>query len=119
MDSGIARLASAVTHALDGMIVGTPICMYYEQAKGKRVDATRDLCSLDVVLCATLTGTLSSTGEPLTVVHEHITEQMVASRRINFSIPPNAEAAGMRALDESSNELCLAGRVPVFVSCGM
>lgn len=100
VDFGIAKLATAVTHTMDGMIVGTPYYMSYEQAQGSRVDARSDLYSLGVVLYEMLTGRPPFTGEPLVVVHKHLTEEPIRPRYINASIPPQAEKVVMRALEK-------------------
>jgi serine/threonine protein kinase len=104
VDFGIAKLATAVTHTMDGMIVGTPFYMSYEQAQGARVDPRSDLYSLGVVVYEMLTGRPPFTGEPLTVVHKHLTEQPVKPRQLNASIPSQAEKAVMRALDKDINK---------------
>jgi len=100
VDFGIAKLATAVTRTMDGMIVGTPFYMSYEQAQGARVDGRSDLYSLGTVLYEMLTGRPPFTGEPLTVLHKHLTEEPPKPRHFNASIPPHIEKVVMRALEK-------------------
>ena len=98
VDFGIARDTSTMTRTSEGMIVGTPYYMSFEQAKGQRVDARSDIYSLGVVLYEMLTGQVPFSGDPLTVVHKHITKDPVLPRKLNPAIPPEVEAVTLRAM---------------------
>jgi len=98
VDFGIAHVTSAMTHTTEGMLVGTPPYMSYEQAKGQEVGEWSDVYSLGVVLYEMLTGRVPFSGEPLTVVHKHITETPLPPRRLNPAVPRGMEAATLRAL---------------------
>jgi serine/threonine protein kinase len=101
VDFGIARLASTVTRTAEGMIVGTPYYMSYEQARGWRnIDGRSDIYSLGVVLYEMVTGSVPFTGAPLSVVHQHIVEEPTPPRRLNPSLPSQIEEVVMTAMSK-------------------
>lgn len=103
-DFGIAKLAGERTLTESGLIIGTPYYMSYEQAKGLPVDPRSDIYSLGIVLYEMLTGCVPFTGDPLTVVHRHITEPPTPPTQLNPSIPPAVEQVVMRALEKDINK---------------
>ena len=100
VDFGIAKWTSAPRHTQDGIILGTPYYMSYEQAKGQPVYPSSDLYSVGVVLYEMVTGNVPFAGDALTVVEKHIKEQPVPPRRINPAVPPHIERAILRAMDK-------------------
>lgn len=104
VDFGIAKLAGARTMTQDGLLIGTPLYMSYEQAKGQPVDPRSDIYALGIVLYEMLTGLVPFTGQPLTVVHRHITEAPTPPSRVISSIPAEAERVVMKALDKDINK---------------
>jgi len=104
VDFGIAKIAGARTVTQDGMIIGTPYYMSFEQAKGRQVDPRSDIYSLGIVLYEMLTGVVPFTGNPLTVVHQHITKAPTPPRRINPKIPSHIEKAILKALEKDINK---------------
>jgi serine/threonine-protein kinase len=103
-DFGIAKLAGAMTVTQDGLLIGTPYYMSYEQAKGLPVDARSDIYALGVVLYEMLTGCVPFTGDALTVVHKHLTEMPVPPSRLSSSIPPHVEQVVLKALEKDVNK---------------
>jgi len=104
VDFGIAKMTQAVTRTSDGMIVGTPYYMSYEQARGGKVFPASDVYSLGVVMYEMLTGRVPFDGQPLTVVHKHLTEQPTPPRAINPDIPREVETVVLRALTKDRNQ---------------
>jgi len=100
-DFGIARIAQSVTRTASGWLIGTPLYMSYEQAKGHPIDGRSDLYSLGVVLYELVTGRCPFVAEnPLAVLDKHIQEQPIPPSRVNPSIPPYIEQAILRALEK-------------------
>jgi serine/threonine protein kinase len=104
VDFGIAKLATALTHTMDGVLIGTSYYMSYEQAQGLPVDPRSDVYSLGVVLYEMLTGQVPFKGDPLVVVNKHINEEPVPPRHLNASIPHYLEELIMRALAKDAGQ---------------
>ncbi len=104
IDFGVARIASQTTHTADGMIVGTPFYLSYEQAKGHPVDGRSDIYSLGVVLYEMLTGHVPFfSQDTLEIVHYHVTQMPMPPSRINPQIPSHLEQITLRCLDKDKN----------------
>jgi len=124
VDFGIAKWAGRITRTVDGMVIGTPFYLSYEQARGMPVDQRSDIYSLGVVLYEMVTGRVPFPGQALEVIRKHLTELPPPPRRFNPSLPPEIENAVLRALHkdrrqrfQSALELAAAvgyrGRPPV------
>lgn len=83
----------------EGMLIGTPEYMSFDQAKGMAIDGRSDQYSLAIVLYEMLTGQPPFTGRnPLSIVDMHMSEAPTPPRRINPAVPPQIETVIMRAL---------------------
>jgi pSer/pThr/pTyr-binding forkhead associated (FHA) protein len=104
-DFGIARMAQSVTRTASGWLLGTPLYMSFEQAKGHPIDGRSDLYSLGVVLYEMVTGRCPFVAEgPLVVVDKHIQEQPVPPSHFNPHVPAHIEQAIMRALEKDRDQ---------------
>ncbi len=103
-DFGIAKIAGSQTITLAGTILGTPAYMSYEQANGVAVTPRSDIYSLGVIMYEMATGRLPFTGEPLDVIHKHLTELPTPPRQYNPALPIVLEDAIMRSLQKQESK---------------
>ena len=104
VDFGIAKWAGQITRTVDGMVIGTPFYLSYEQARGLPVDRRSDIYSLGVVLYEMVTGRVPFQGQALEVIHKHLTELPPAPRRFNPSLRPEIEQAVLQALHKDRRQ---------------
>lgn len=99
-DFGIARLAQSVTRTSSGYLLGTPLYMSYEQARGmSNIDGRSDLYALGVVLYEMVTGYSPFRADtPLATVDKHLKEVPPSPRQIAPHVPVHVDEAIMRAL---------------------
>lgn len=105
IDFGIAKMLLAVTRTQDGLLLGTPQYMSYEQANAQPVTQTSDIYSAGIVLYEMLTGKIPFSGEDaMSVVRQHIECKPIPPRRMNSHIPPQIEKAILRALEKDASQ---------------
>ena len=104
VDFGIAKWSGRITRTVDGMVIGTPFYLSYEQARGLRVDPRSDIYSLGVVLYEMVTGRVPFQGQALEVIRKHLAELPSPPRRLNPSLSPEIEAAVLRALHKDRRQ---------------
>ena len=98
-DFGIARVAQSVTRTEFGVVLGTPLYMSYEQAKGNPIDHRTDIYSLGVVLYEMATGWPPFMGsDALSIVGKHVHESPPKPRQLNPAIPWELEQVILAAL---------------------
>jgi serine/threonine protein kinase len=105
IDFGVAKLLSSVTRTRDGLIVGTPIYMSYEQASGQPVRPGSDLYAAAIVLYEMLTARTPFNGsDPMAVVGMHLRNDPPSPREFNSAIPSRIEEAILRALEKDHRQ---------------
>jgi serine/threonine protein kinase len=104
VDFGIAKWTGQTTQTVDGMVIGTPLYLSYEQARGLPVDQRSDIYSLGVVLYEMVTGRAPFQGQALEVIRKHLTEPPPPPRRFNPNLPPEIETAVLRALHKDRRQ---------------
>lgn len=103
IDFGIARLAQTGPAALrlttQGMVMGTPLYMAPEQARGlPNIDGRADLYAVGVILFEMLTGKVPFTGNtPEEVLVRVLSEPFPSARALDESIPPALDDVIRRA----------------------
>ena len=99
-EGGTARKQSSLSN---GLLIGTPQYMAPEQVQGNAVPIS-DIYSMGLVLYEMLTGThpflIDSDAELLGMLIRQLYHQPPSPRTINPAIPPQLEAAIMRALEK-------------------
>jgi eukaryotic-like serine/threonine-protein kinase len=101
IDFGIAKVLSTVTRTRDGMLLGTPEYMSYEQAMGQPVTPASDIYATAIVLYELLTTKVPFTADnSIEIVQMHQAIRPAPPSQINPAIPPAVEAAILRALEK-------------------
>jgi len=110
LDFGISKIKSAeaeeVRMTKTGQLVGTPLYMSPEQAKGENdVDRRADIYALGVILYELLTGTPPfEGGNYFQLLWKHGNEPPQPPSERNASIPAELEAIILKALSKSRDE---------------
>jgi WD40 repeat protein/tRNA A-37 threonylcarbamoyl transferase component Bud32/tetratricopeptide (TPR) repeat protein len=112
-DFGLAHRGEAeVTVTLDGQVLGTPVYMSPEQARGdqQRLDARTDVYALGVVLYELLTGARPFGGNRSMVLYQVIHDEPRPPRRLNEHVPRDLETVCLKAMaKEASRRYATAG----------
>ncbi len=99
-DFGIAQIDEGAEDGSSDEAVGSIHYISPEQAKGEAVDARSDIYSLGVVMYEMLTGELPYNGETAEqIVVQHYSVIPPAPSETDPSIPPELEAATLRAME--------------------
>ncbi len=99
IDFGIARLQGVATGTVVGSILGTPLYISPEQAKGQHGDHRSDLYSLGIILYEMMTGTPPFHGDTtMAILMQHLHETPTAPELINPTISPELSAVILKSI---------------------
>ena len=99
MDFGVAHLSGASHKTQTGMVLGTPLYMSPEQARGTTVDARSDIYSMGVLLYQCVTGALPFTADsPIAIAMKHVNQAPIPPRAIDPAIPERLERGILKTL---------------------
>ena len=103
-DFGIARIEDA-HQTIDGMVLGTPLYMSPEQAKGQPIDGRSDLYSLGVILYELTTGERPFKGETWELLYQSILQDKPKPPlRDNAPLPPCLSELILKSLEKNPNK---------------
>lgn len=98
-DFGIAKIVGSSESVLTNSVLGTPLYISPEQARGKAVSAASDIYSLGVILYEMCTGRQPFQGNtPFAILQQHIATPPPAPEQINPAIAPAVAEVIMRCL---------------------
>ncbi len=90
VDFGIASATSQsdATLTKTGSIIGTPAYLSPERAKGQEADHRSDIYALGIIAYGMLAGKLPYSGEPMSLLFQHLEGKAVPVHEVNADIPP-------------------------------
>jgi hypothetical protein len=98
-DFGMVKLLSGGEYTASGTTLGTPDYMSPEQGMGSEVTARSDIYSLGVVLYEMLLGQRPFEADsPMTVLLQHIQDQVPEPRTLDPHVSPAVEAVVLKSL---------------------
>ncbi len=105
-DFSIARLNDGNKLTATGFVVGTPMTIAPEQARGDaKLDHRADLYSLAVIAYVLAVGRYPFNGNnPLTVLHQHLAEAVPPPSLINPNLPKGLDAVLLKGLAKQPGE---------------
>jgi len=106
-DFGIAKLFNATTVSAEqtGQVIGTPLYMSPEQARGALVDGRSDIYSLGVILFEVLTGQRPYNADmPVGLIYKHIHEPIPNILAIKPDLPSGCQEVIARAMAKNPSE---------------
>lgn len=103
-DFGLVKALDATTLTSSGALVGTPIYMSPEQARGLETDYRADIYSVGVICYEMLAGRPPFQGNPLSIILAHASQEPPPLRTFRPDLSPQVEAVVRKALAKEPAE---------------
>ena len=100
VDFGIASASSQTDSTLTkaGSIIGTPAYLSPERARGKEADHRSDIYALGIIAYAMFSGRLPYTGEPMSLLYQHLEGNAKPVHEIRKEIGPRVSLLVQRMM---------------------
>jgi serine/threonine protein kinase len=101
VDFGLVKRIADLAEVTSGNVLGSPMYMSPEQARGDTLDHRTDLYSMGLVLYECLTGRLPYNPRSLVeIMGHHVTAPPIMPRQISATFPPELEVPLVRAIEK-------------------
>src|SRR5579859_5426681 len=97
-DFGLAKLLTAPSQTLAGMVFGTPLYISPEQAQNQPIRDRTDLYSLGTILYEIFTGVTPYRGDGVRVMMQHVIHEPPDPRLINPNLSPELSAFLLKSI---------------------
>lgn len=97
-DFGLAKLLTAPSQTIAGVVFGTPLYISPEQVQNHPISNRTDLYSLGIILYEIFTGVTPFRGEGVRVMMQHITHEPTDPRLINPNLSPAVSALLLKCI---------------------
>ncbi len=87
-DFGLAKLLTAPSQTIAGMVFGTPLYISPEQVQNQPISDRTDLYSLGVILYEIFTGVTPFRGEGVRIMMQHVTHEPPEPQLVNPKLSP-------------------------------
>ncbi|MHB8597077.1 MAG: serine/threonine-protein kinase [Ktedonobacteraceae bacterium] len=87
-DFGLAKLLTAPSQTIAGMVFGTPLYISPEQVQNQPISNRTDLYSLGVILYEIFTGVTPFRGEGVRIMMQHVTHEPPEPQLVNPELSP-------------------------------
>ncbi|HVB20831.1 MAG TPA: serine/threonine-protein kinase [Ktedonobacteraceae bacterium] len=97
-DFGLAKLLTAPSQTLAGMVFGTPLYISPEQVQNQPISDRTDLYSLGIILYEIFTGVTPYRGDGVRTMLQHVTHEPPEPRLINPNLSPTVSAFLLKSI---------------------
>ncbi|MEO8971704.1 MAG: serine/threonine-protein kinase [Ktedonobacteraceae bacterium] len=103
-DFGLAKLLTAPSQTIAGMVFGTPLYISPEQVQNQPVSDRTDLYSLGVILYEIFTGVTPYRGEGVRIMMQHVTHEPTDPQLINPNLSSAVSAFLLKCIAKDPQE---------------
>src|SRR5579863_3079467 len=103
-DFGLAKLLSAPSQTITGMIFGTPLYISPEQVQNRPVSNRTDLYTLGVILYEMFTGVTPFQGDGVDIMLQHISKEPTNPQLVNSTLSPELAAFLLKSIAKNPRD---------------